>query len=244
MHIGVLETGPVASQLVEEYGSYTDFFRRLLTNADPSVTVTGWKVFDQVFPPKDTKVDGWIISGSKFGAYEDHLWIPPLEELLRQLYQQSQPIAGICFGHQILAQAFGGTVEKSEKGWGLGIQSYEFSQRPSWMKSAEGGFNGVAIHQDQVVDLPTEATVIAQNEFCEFAVLTYGDPESPKAISIQSHPEIGKAFFTDLVECRRGTVFNASLADDALASLSQSLDNDKWAKWLCDYFSMRNNQTP
>ena len=65
-----------------------------------------------MFPEGIHDADGWLITGSRHGAYEDHPWIPPLEEFIRDAYAAQVPLVGICFGHQIIAQAMGGKVEK------------------------------------------------------------------------------------------------------------------------------------
>ena len=84
------------------------------------------------FPTSVSSCDGWIVTGSAFGAYEDHAFIPPLEDFIRANYKADVPMAGICFGHQIMAQALGGKVEKFSGGWGVGYTNYEMpDQLPS-----------------------------------------------------------------------------------------------------------------
>ena len=108
--------------------------------------------------------DGWLISGSKHGAYEDHAFIPPLEDLIREIADQGLPLVGVCFGHQIIAQALGGKVEKFDAGWAVGRQTYEIDgdeyQLNAW-------------HQDQVTRLPESATRVGTSAFCENAMLYY-----------------------------------------------------------------------
>jgi len=87
-------------------------------------------------------------------------WIPPLEDFLRACLEAQVPVAGFCFGHQILAQAAGGKVVKSDKGWGLGVQDYDVTREVDWMTPNLSGFKAMAVHQDQVVETPESATVI------------------------------------------------------------------------------------
>ena len=82
-------------------------------------------IADNEFPAGPDAADGWLITGSKHGAYEDHDWIPPLEQLIRDIYAAGRPLVGVCFGHQIIAQALGGTVEKFKGGWSVGHTTYE-----------------------------------------------------------------------------------------------------------------------
>ena len=69
---------------------------------------------DGEFPASITEQDGWLVSGSRSGAYEDHPWIEPLEDFLRSAYAASVPVVGICFGHQILAQALGDQTHRPQ----------------------------------------------------------------------------------------------------------------------------------
>lgn len=236
MKLGVLETGPVLDSLQDQYGPYTEFFRRLVASVDPDIEIKGWKAYEGELPERADVADGWMISGSKYGAYENLPWIPPLEVFLRSCLEARIPVAGFCFGHQILAQAAGGKVVKSDKGWGLGVHDYEVSRKTPWMSPDLPNFSAMAVHQDQVVTVPKDATVIARSEFCENAALAYGDPDKPIAISVQPHPEFNSQFMSDLVKERRGTSFPEDASDRALRSLDRNVDNEAWAKWVVGFF--------
>jgi GMP synthase (glutamine-hydrolysing) len=162
-------------------------------------------VLDGVLPDSVHHADGWLITGSRFAAYEDHPWIPPLEDFLRRAYAAAVPIVGICFGHQILAQALGGRVEKFAGGWSAGQVAYGLKggPDPAWL---------LAWHQDQVVVKPNDAEVVGSTPFCRYAALAYGD----RAFTLQPHPEFTPDFLADLVAARRGLLPNA-VAAQALA---------------------------
>ena len=204
MKIGILQTGRSPDELREKYGDYDGFFRRLL--ADRRLEFVTYPVLDGVLPDSIHDAEGWLITGSKFGAYEDHAWIPPLEDFLRAAYAASVPIVGICFGHQILAQALGGKVEKFQGGWSVGGVDYRLA-------ASDEPVHLIAWHQDQVTEKPEEAEVVGSTEFCRFAALAYGD----KAWSIQPHPEFDGEFASDLMEARRALipddVANAAVLD-------------------------------
>ena len=235
MKLGVLECGPVVRSLVDEYGPYTDFFRRMMHKVDPTIEVSGWRAYQNELPEDPSQQDGWIISGSKYGAYEDHDWIPPLEIFLQKALEARIPMAGFCFGHQILAQAAGGKVVKSDKGWGLGVQEYSSVSGSNATPQPET-FSAIAVHQDQVVTKPQDATVIATSDFCEFAGLAYGDPDAPFAITVQPHPEFDPDFVKALIDARTGSLFSEDLAADATASLQQGTSNAQLAQWVVDFF--------
>ncbi|NIZ15759.1 type 1 glutamine amidotransferase, partial [Phaeobacter sp. HF9A] len=164
MKIGILQTGRAPDELKPATGDYDDMFRHLL--AGQGFDFDTYPVLEGVFPDGPEAADGWLITGSKFGAYEDHDWIPPLEDLIRQIHARKMPLVGVCFGHQIIAQALGGKVEKFDGGWSVGHTDYTLDGTPLRLN---------AWHQDQVVELPAEARVIGQNDFCANAFLAYGD---------------------------------------------------------------------
>jgi len=192
MKIGILQTGRSPDTLQGEFGDYDAFFRRFLDGR--GFEFETYEALDGVLPNSPAACDGWLITGSRFGAYEDHDWIPPLEDFLRAVYATGAPIFGVCFGHQILAQALGGVVEKFDKGWSVGPTTYE--------SEIFGNQTMVAWHQDQVTQRPEDARVLGSSDFCENAILAYGD----QALTIQPHPEFTAAFMAGLLEARGGVL--------------------------------------
>ena len=204
MKIGILQTGHAPENMLEEMGDYPSFFERLLVGQD--FTYETYAVCDGIFPEGARACDGWLITGSKAGAYEDHAWIPPLEDLIREIYARGIPLVGICFGHQIIAQALGGRVEKFAGGWSVGATRYT---------GPEGEKVLNAWHQDQVTILPPGARVLASSPFCEYAALAYGQ----HVYTLQPHPEYdGRAIGALLASRARGVVPDP-LIKDATAKL-------------------------
>lgn len=222
MKIGILQTGLVPKELAENFGEYPKMFEALLDGY--GFTFTSYKVVGNEFPVSEDECNGWLITGSKHGVYEDHPWIPPLEELIRKIYVKSMPLVGVCFGHQIMAQALGGKVEKFGGQWGIGQHAY----------SHEDGSTStlLAVHQDQVIELPPEARVTASSDFCKYAGLAYKN----NAISIQPHPEFTSTFVEKLIDERRGTVIPEEQAAPALVDLHRPNDTPKFARQIAEFF--------
>ncbi len=234
MKIGILETGRPPEGL-EQHGTYAQMFERLL---GPDLDYAVYPVIDDVFPETVDEVDGWLVTGSRFGVYDEAPWIRRLEAFLRQVVAARVPVVGICFGHQILASALGARVEKAEAGWGVGPHAYELVERPAWLDGAAERFTLNAMHQDQVLSLPPGARLVARSAFCPFAALAYGD----HAISFQAHPEFDNAYERDLVALRRGRVIPAEVADPALAAIGaegEAPDAATTAGWMRRFFADR-----
>lgn len=221
MKIGILQTGHAPDELQPLHGTYPEMFEELLHNQGFSFET--YPVVDGIFPPNPQAANAWLITGSKHGTYEDHDWIPPLENFIREIVASGQPLIGICFGHQIIAQALGGKVEKFPGGWAVGHQTYDFGGVPL-------SFN--AWHQDQVTERPEGTIVLASNDFCENAALLYGD----QILTVQPHPEFDATFIAGLIETRgRGTVPD-DILDAALANLDKPTASQSFADQMADFF--------
>lgn len=191
MKIGILQAGHFVPELQPALGDYTALYSRLLQGH--GFDFDTFSVVDMEFPSGPDAADGWLISGSKHGAYEDHAFIPPLETLIRDIRATGKPLIGVCFGHQIIAQAFGGQVEKYHGGWSVGHTEYQ-------IEGARVILN--AWHQDQVVVPPEGAETVGSSDFCKHAALVYGD----QIWTIQPHPEFESAAIDGLIRLRGDAV--------------------------------------
>ena len=236
MRIGVLMTGRARGTLAERFGEYARMFEAFLGRADPDLAFEIVPVIDGVLPEAPDVCDGWIITGSRHGVYDDLPWIEPLKSFLRAARARRVPIVGVCFGHQILAEAFGGRAVKHEGGWRLGTHEFAFAPGPSWAEAAAAALRLHSVHQDQVVAIPADASIWATSPGCAYAGLIYGDPERPDAISVQPHPEFETAFAGALVELLdEDRVVAPEVAAAARASLAP-VDNAALGRVFADYF--------
>ncbi|MBA3810147.1 MAG: type 1 glutamine amidotransferase [Caulobacteraceae bacterium] len=217
MKIGVLETGAPPADLRERYGRYGAMFQTLVGDKAHE-----WTLFDVAagdLPAKPEVCEAYLITGSAAGVYDPDPWIARTEGFLRAARGRAL-LVGICFGHQLMAQAFGGRVIKSPKGWGIGLHRYEVRDRLPWMDGA-ATLAAPASHQDQVVEPPPGAAVLAGSDFTPFGMLAY---EGGDAMSLQLHPEFEPGYAKALIEARRGTRYAPADADRAIASLDASPD--------------------
>lgn len=220
MKIGILQTG-YAPDGLREAGDYPDMFAQLLDGQGFSFRT--YCVVDEEFPQSVDECDGWLITGSRHGVYEDHAFIPPLEQFIRDAFAARVPVAGICFGHQIMAQALGGQVEKFTGGWSVGPTRYDFGGEEVVMN---------AWHQDQIITPPPGAAVIASSPFCQYAALAYDD----RGLSVQAHPEFADGFVGGLIDKRGRGVVPDPVLDEAKARLGMPLDSHHIAQRIADFF--------
>ena len=226
MKIGILMCGAFPENLQELTGDYDVMFQSLLGGQD--FTFESYSVFENQFPSSVEDCDGWLISGSKHGVYEDHDWIAPLEDLVREAVTVGRPIVGICFGHQLIAQALGGKVEKFKGGWAVGRKLYDFG-------GVELPLN--AWNQDQVIEVPEGALTLASNDFCAHAAILYGN----RALSFQAHPEFGPEMLEGLILTKGDFVEDPEQVQTALETLDEPLANEMIGDQIADFF--RQNQT-
>lgn len=221
MKIGILQTGHAPDELRPVLGDYSNLFETLL--AGKGFDFQTWNVVDMDFPDSVQAADGWLITGSKHGAYEDHPFIPPLEQFIRDAYAAAVPTVGICFGHQIIAQALGGKVEKFRDGWAVGRQTYDWDGQDVALN---------AWHQDQVTERPEGAQVCATNGFCENAALVYGN----RAFTVQAHPEFGAPVIDGLIRYRGEGAVPEPLLEAARGGLEAPVENQLLADKIARFF--------
>ena len=132
--IGILRADDVSPELASKYGEYPEMVEDLLVSANlargaeaKSLEFTSYPVNRQQYPSHIDEVDGYIITGSKSSVYDNEPWIAELHHFIGALHNSNKKTVGICFGHQIIASALGGKVEKADVGWGVGVKATTFS---------------------------------------------------------------------------------------------------------------------
>ncbi|WP_420478843.1 glutamine amidotransferase-related protein [Brevundimonas sp. FT23028] len=224
--IAILETGAPPPALAVVHGTYPAMFGGLLGEG---FRTTAFDVQAGAWP-EAADFDGAIITGSAAGVYEAEPWIGDLLDWIRSAKGRTR-LVGVCFGHQALAQALGGRVEKSDRGWGVGLHRYAVVRGEPWMTPAADDVAIPASHQDQVVAVPEAARVLLRSDFTPYAGLGWGED----AISFQGHPEFTPAYAADLTAGRRGRI-DGALVDQALESLGRPDDRALVSDWIRTFF--------
>ncbi len=234
MNLGILKCDSVSDIFVAEHGQYPEMFASLLSPVDPSLQFTIFDAEHGELPSHVDAADAYLITGSRHGVNDEYPWIAQLEHFVRSLYAAQKKVIGICFGHQLIAKALGGKVIKSPKGWGVGMSQNTVIQVKDWMLPLQTSFNVLVSHQDQVVELPKEAEVVAQNDLCPFYMLQVGN----YFFTIQGHPEFTKAYSRALMVSREDRLNEIEFAQ-GMNSLELHEDADLIAHWIINFLNER-----
>jgi len=222
MKLAILETGHPPGDLESRFGDYPDMFAAML---GPEFEFERFDVQSGELPGDPGAHHAYLITGSPAGVYDPLPWIEPLQEFIRSA--NGRRMVGVCFGHQVMSEALGGRVEKSDKGWGAGLHRYSIARREAWMDGdAAANIAVPASHQDQVIIQPPNTQIVASSDFTPHAALAWTDRP---AISFQFHPEFSPAFAKALITERYDRVNDP---DAAIASLDEPNDSARVGGWI------------
>lgn len=231
MRVTIIETGRAPGRLSEDYPRYPDMFAELLGEADAGLSFEVVRLPDGEALPDPADCEAVVITGSPAGVYDRTPWMDPLRAFVRAAFGAETPMVGVCFGHQIIADAMGGDVRKSDKGWGVGRHTYEVLEHRPWMAGAGASVSLAVSHQDQVIKPPAGAVTLARSAHTDHAMLVY---QAAPVMSVQGHPEFGDEFVAALYAARRGRLSDEQV-DGAIASLAEPHDNEMMARWMAAF---------
>ncbi len=242
MRIGILRADAVLADLVVRHGDYPDMFRRLL--GDPAARPVGQSApeFLDIDAragafPAGSACDAYLITGSRHSVYDALPWIEPLAGFVEGALGQGRPVVGICFGHQLIAQFFGGETRRAESGWCVGVHRARICRREPWMDPPEDEVRLLASHQDQVVRLPPAARPFATGETCRHAgfVLAAAGERSAEALTFQGHPEFTPAYARALLARREATLGDALCRAGMASAAAGGTNHQVVARWMLEF---------
>ncbi|MCP3973796.1 MAG: type 1 glutamine amidotransferase [bacterium] len=225
MRIGLLLCDFMPDEYVPIAGGYEDMFSTMLSECD--ISLISYEAYERRLPDRPDECDGYVISGSRASVYDDEQWIRDLEAFIREAVEASVPIFGVCFGLQVMAQALGGTVERFEGGWGIGVHTMTVGKQRPWMADSPHAVSLIMSHQDQVTVLPEDASLLGSSVHCENYLVEF----TPIHVAIQGHPEFEPAFAERIYSNQDRDL--GPLRETALASLEQQRDTETVVSWMC-----------
>ncbi len=230
--LGILETDTLYDDLLEDYQSYGKMFQRFFDSLGSRLQYRFYDVQNGELPaPGDC--DAYLITGSKAGVYDLFDWIPPLSAWILRAYKHQEKIAGICFGHQILAHSLGGFARKSDKGWGVGVHTTKVINHPGWLNNDLSHIRLIYSHQDQVETLPATAKRLTESEFCKNAAF-YIDQ---RVLAFQGHPEFDAEYLSRLLPRRQDKIGEPTY-QQGMSTLEQPTDAERVGRWMLEFFKL------
>jgi len=234
MKIGILQCGRVKEELQADYGDYPQMFIQLFKQVSGQIEFNIYPVLDGVFPESTNECDAWLTTGSRSNITENLPWMQRLLSFIHELDEEKRKFVGICFGHQALAIAMGGTVDYSRNGWGVGVHCNNMLVSKPWMVPGMEKINIIVTHEQEVVSLPHEAELLASNDHCTHSIFQLGE----HLLGIQGHPEFSKEYSRALMEDRR-ELFPADRLSEGLSSLSQDVHGIEMIQWITRFIQGR-----
>ncbi len=209
--------------LTEKYGPTGDHVVRWIAPHLPEAAFVPVHVAGPDAPSAPGAVDGVIISGSEKGVYDVTAWMQPLRDNLQAHRNHGTPLFGICFGHQLMADVFGGRAEKADHVFAAGSRRFDMggAATPAYVA-----------HQDQVTRIPPGAEVVASAPYCPAAALAYDFP----ALSVQFHPEYDAQFAEDLLDMFGNELMDAADMEAARSTITGEVSADLYAAEVAAFF--------
>jgi GMP synthase-like glutamine amidotransferase len=229
LSVALLECDHVDAEVRGIAGDYGDMFSNLFSDHAPEVVLDHVDVVGGAVLPELGAHDGIVITGSRQSVGDDLPWIDDLAELVVRAHERDVPVVGICFGHQLIAHALGGRVDRTPAGWGVGVHHAIITAPRAWMAPTSSGFDLLVSHQDQVTAVPRGGTVLATSEHAPVAAFEVGS-----LLGFQGHPEFVAAY-ADALMARRVERIGAEAIDRARGTLSRPTDHATVARWIAGF---------
>ncbi len=144
-------------------GDYDRWFREGLGVSEEELEVL--RVYDGAPLPAQFNYDGIVVTGSWSMVTDREPWSEATAEYLRAAAELERPILGVCYGHQLLAHAFGGLVGYNPVGRNVGIERVVLTEAAGSDPLFQGFTNPLQVyvsHSQRVIDLPAEAVLLGR----------------------------------------------------------------------------------
>jgi GMP synthase-like glutamine amidotransferase len=230
MKLGLLLCDDVPQRFRHIAGGYREMFDALLR---PHVPALEWRHYDVrggELPAMHDECEAYVCTGSRYSVYDELPWIAQLNAFVRMLYETRTQYVGICFGHQVLAEALGGKVARAAQGWGIGVRDMQIVAHEDWMQPQMERCALQYMHGDQVQTLPAGSKVLACASHCEVALFRTGET----MLGIEGHPEFPAEYERALLIARRQHI-GAAHVDAALATLDTRTDDAAVGSWIARF---------
>ncbi|KAL1914655.1 uncharacterized protein VTP21DRAFT_8066 [Calcarisporiella thermophila] len=249
IRIALLVTGQLSQPIAHRTGQYPDVFKKWLETAAEQIgchiEMNAYDVKNEGVYPSDEDLrsyDAIMMTGSAASAYDDIPWIKTLIAFVQDSMKKHSHLktVGICFGHQVLALAFGGQVEKNPLGWEIGIRENELAEpKHKYLQFENKIMKLHQMHQDHVTVAPPGFTVLASNNISPIHAMISSDS---RCISVQGHPEFRRDISEGLINERmQKGLFSSEFAEEGLRTLDKQDDGILLGENILRFISERHS---
>ncbi len=232
MKIGLLLCDHIADRFRHIEGDYPEMFGRLFLSHVPDLELIPYDICNDQWPETLDLCDAFMTTGSRLSVYDEVPWLRTFKTFVREVRQAEKPFIGICFGHQMMAQALGGRVSKADYGWGVSVHPIEILHREAWMRPFRSVVNLQYMHQDQVIEMPEDSVLLGRSDHCPIAMFRTGRT----MLGIQAHPEFDRNYVDALLGDRIERI-GKDRVSDAQARLDVPADSSLIAGWIVEFLS-------
>lgn len=229
MKIGILNADTISPDWAEKYGQYPEMFSKVFWDVNSSIKFKTYEVQNDDFPQNINECDAYLVTGSKADAYADLPWILNLKQFVRTLNNHHKKIIGICFGHQLIAEALGGKVKKSKNGWHVGVDLLKFNTEISDYGKPGEEIKLIFSHQDEVATLPQTAKLLAGSQLCPNGMFIMNN-----VICFQGHIEFSPDYARALFSSREELIGSVKYTN-ACNTLGKKTDELIVVQWILDF---------
>jgi len=229
--VGILQCDSVLIEYQAEFADYPHMLMQMFAAVTNELEYQVYNVVDNEYPGNLNECDVYITTGSKVSVYDNLAWIDVLKQFICDLDRNQKKLVGICFGHQLVADALNGKTQASAKGWGVGLSKNKITMKKNWMLPSLDALRIIVSHKDQVLELPTGAELLATSEFCPHFMYQMGK----HIMCVQGHPEFSFDYSATLMTHRR-KLLGESVYQAGINSLQLKSDARVFAQWIVQFF--------
>jgi len=221
----IIKAGSTFNSLVKPLGDFEGWIEAGLGTKGMPVAVIDAARGDEL--PQAEACGGVVVTGSHAMVTDDLPWSLGIERWIPVLLDASVPFLGICYGHQLLGRATGGTVGYHPLGREVGMVTVDLTDEAR----DDGLFNGIhrrfqahATHAQSVLRLPPGAVLLAGNDHDPHHAFRIGRC----AWGVQFHPEYTAGIMKGYIEeQRRSLEADGKDVDAMIAGVEETSDAGK-----------------
>ncbi len=215
-YLAVLVLGRTVEPLIARRGDFADWFRAGLRSADPALPLKTVRVFEGEPLPDPDELLGAVLTGSGSMVTDRAPWSEASIAWLARAVPTGLPTLGVCYGHQILAEAFGGRVDWNPSGREIGTIDVELTSAAAehpLFTGLQAPLFAQATHSQSVVRLPASAALVGRSALDPHQAFAV----SERAVGVQFHPEFDADIVAGYLDHRREELVGEGLDPGGIA---------------------------